>query len=149
MSDSASSLPVNESAERSVLGSCIECSNLLSAALAEGLSADDFSVSNYQRVFRALLEMRDKKIPVDCISVAEHLGNGQNDFALVGDLVSGAVVHHSHVAHHCRIIRQKSRLRSLLRLSDWMTREAASPCADPDEIIKRACEKLGPVSVTI
>jgi replicative DNA helicase len=146
MSD-AGSLPVNQAAERSVLGACVESAEMLTAALAEGISADDFSVSDHQRVFRALLEMRDKRIPIDCISVSEQLGNDQRDFALLGDLTCGAIIHPSHVAHHARIVRNKSRLRSLLRLSDWMAREAGAPCADPDEIAKLACEKLEPASV--
>lgn len=139
--------PANQAAERSVLGACIESESLLTSALAEGLSADDFT-GDYPRVFRALLEMRAKGLPVDFISLPEYLGNGQREFALIGDLVSGAVVHYSHVMHHVQIVRQKSRLRSLLRLSDWIAQAAVEPCADPEQIAKLASEKLEPVRVS-
>jgi replicative DNA helicase len=136
MPEPDSDFPVNESAEKSVLGSCIECPDLLTAALAEGLSAEDFSVSAYRRLFGALLQMQDKDIPIDCISISEYLGNHPDDFALVVDLICGAMVHPSHVAHHARIVRRKSRLRSCLRFSDRIAQAAVEPGADPDQIVK-------------
>jgi len=142
------SIPVNESAERAVLGSCIESASLLTSALAEGLSADDFT-GDRPRIFRALLEMRSKHIPVDFISLAEYLGNRQDDYALIGDLICGAIVHPSHVSHHARIVRRKALLRSLLRLSDWIARAAVEVGADPEQIARLACEKLEPASVRI
>lgn len=139
----------NVPAERAALGAFIESPRILNSAVAEGLTADDFSVQDYQRVFRKLLEMEDKRFPVDSISLAEFLGNSQNDYVLVGDLVSGTVVTHDHILHHVRIVRQKSRLRSLLRLSDWIAQAVVEPCADPEQIAKLACEQLEPVSVSL
>jgi hypothetical protein len=136
-------IPVNVAAEKSVLGACVECVDILRYAIAEGLTPEDFT-GDHPRVFRSLLEMREKRIPIDSLSLAEYLGNTQNDYVLVSDLICGAIIHPSHVIHDARIVRQKSRLRSLLTPSDWIAREAGSPCADPDEIIKRACEKLEP-----
>ena len=139
-------LPANQAAERSVLGACIESESLLTSALAEGLTADDFT-GDYPRVFLAMMEMRSKRLPVDFISLPDYLGNGQREFALIGDVVSGAVVHESHVMHHVQIVRQKSRLRSLLRLSDWIAQAAVEPCADPEQIARLVCERLEPASV--
>jgi replicative DNA helicase len=141
-------VPVNLAAERSVLGSCVESHALLDSAVVEDLTPDDFSVSDHRRIFAAILEMHSKKVPVDFISLAEYLGNGQREFALIADLVSGAVVHHSHVRHHVRIVREKSKLRALLRLADWIEQAAIEPCADPEQIAKLVCEKLEPLSVS-
>ncbi len=135
MPDSACDLPVNVAAEKSVLGACVECADMLTSAIAEGITPDDFT-GDHPRVFRSLLEMRDKGIPIDSVSVAEYLGNTQNDYVIVADLICGAVIHPSHVAHHARIVRQKSRLRSCLRLSHRIAQAAVEPGADPDQIVK-------------
>jgi replicative DNA helicase len=138
----------NLPAERAALGAFIEESSILTAAIDDGLTPDDFSLSDHQRMFRALVELRDKRFPVDYISLAEHLGNSQYDFALLGELISGVVIQHSHIAHHVRVIRQKSRLRALLRLSDWIAQAAVEVGADPEEIGNLVLDKLESVRVT-
>jgi replicative DNA helicase len=137
-----SEFPTNPAAERSVLGALIESPDLLSALLSEGITERDFSVEDYRRIWRVLLELDAKQLPIDSISVVEKLSGSQNDYCLVAELISGAVAHPSHVLHHARIVRQKSRLRSLVTFSDWVMREAGGIGADPDLILKAAIETV-------
>jgi replicative DNA helicase len=133
---------VNLEAERSALGAFIEDHSIFDAALAIGLIADEFCYSDHRRIFSALLDMREKRLPVDLISVAEHLGNSESDYALLADLVFGVVVESSHILHHVRIIRKNAKLRKLLMISDWLQLECREPGADPDSLTSQFIGKL-------
>jgi replicative DNA helicase len=135
-------MPTNLPAERAVLGALIEDDGLLSAAISEGLTVDDFSISDHRRIFGAILELRDKNCPIDYISVAEQLGNDPADFALLGDLISGVVVERSHIRHHVGIVKKKSQLRTLMKVADWISQSATEVAVNPDVLVQVAIEKL-------
>jgi replicative DNA helicase len=135
-------MPTNLPAERTVLGALIEEDGLLSVAISEGLIVDDFSISDHRRIFGAMLELREKDCPIDYISVADQLGNAPADFALLGDLISGIVIERGHVLHHIRIVRKKARLRTLLKLADWMSKSAIEVAANPDVLVQIAIKRL-------
>jgi replicative DNA helicase len=86
--------------------------------------------------------LRKKNCPIDYISVAEQLGNSPSDFALLGDLISGVVVERSHIHHHVRIVKKKSRLRTLMKVGDWIFKSATEVSANPDALVQVAIEKL-------
>jgi replicative DNA helicase len=139
-------MPTNLPAERTVLGTLIEDDDLLNDALSEGLTADDFSISAHRRIFGAILELREKNCPIDYIAVAEQLGNDPADFALLGDLINGIVIHRGHVLHHVKIVRKKARLRTLMKVGDWIFKSATEVAANPDALVQVAIEKLETVS---
>src|SRR5438034_8545124 len=113
--------PINLPAERSVLGALIEDGSLLEDVIAAGLRVDDFSLSDHRRVYAAMLELWQQKKPVDYVLVADHLGNDQEQYVLVGSLIQGVIVDRDHVVHHVEIVRKKARLRGLLRIAGWIT----------------------------
>ena len=135
-------MPTNLPAERTVLGALIEDADLFSDAISEGLTVDDFSISAHRRIFGAILELREKNCPVDYIAVAEQIGNAPEDFALIGDLISGVVIERTHILHHVRIVRKKSRLRALMKLADWISHSAVQVAADPDALVQVTLTKL-------
>jgi replicative DNA helicase len=137
----ARTLPANIAAERSVLGGVIEDDGLLPEVIAADLQREDFSLSDHQRVFSAILSLHERKLPVDYVTVAEELGNDQNAYVLLGSLIQGVIVHEDHILHHVAIVRKKSRLRALLRLAEWLTK-AVTESADPDKLIIATREKL-------
>lgn len=140
-------MPTNLPAERAILGVFIEEAGLLSEAISEGLAVDDFSISDHRRIFGAILELRDKNCPIDYISVAEQLGNAPADFALLGDLINGIVIHRGHVLHHVKIVRKKARLRTLMKVADWISQSATEVAANPDALVQVAIEKLETVGL--
>ncbi len=134
------SYPVAIASERAALGACLEDESILRAAIDEGLESADFSSSEYSRLWQAMVDMAAKDYPIDPVSVLDYLGGGQFDAAMIGEVTWGTVVHLRHVLHHVRTIRKKSRLRGLLRLSEWIRNEAIEPHANPDEIARLALQ---------
>jgi replicative DNA helicase len=133
--------PSNLPAEQCVLGAMIEDDSFVPEVLASGLRAEDFFISDHRRIFHAVERLRERQAPVDYVSVAEQLGNRAEDYAVIGGLVHGVVLHEDHILHHAAIVRRKARLRGLLKIGEWLS-EAVSETADPESIISQAREML-------
>ena len=125
--------PSNLSAERCVLGALIEDAALLPELLASGLRIQHFYLSDHRRVFDAIQRLTERAVPIDYVSVAEQLGNRQDDYICIAGLVHGVVLNDQHVLHHASIVRRKSHLRALLRIGDWIT-GAVTETADPSAL---------------
>jgi hypothetical protein len=134
-------VPANVPVERAVLGAIIDSELILSASIDAGLGEHDFSLSDHQRIFSAILSLRRTRVPVNYLTVAEELGNSQHDTALIGDLITGVVLVPSHVAHLVEIVREKSLLRKFAQLGDWLSTAAcqvgARPCTLHKELLQR------------
>jgi replicative DNA helicase len=139
--ETQSILPANLSAERSVLGALVEDESLFSDVVKAGLQTQHFFLSDHQRVFSAIRNLKACKRPVDYISVAEELGNSSHDYVLIASLVHGVVVDEGHILHHVHIIARKARLRALLKISEWIS-GAVTETADPDLLIPQIKNKL-------
>lgn len=132
--------PANLPAERAVLGALIEDDGLVPEVLDAGLLVDDFLLSDHQRIFLAIVSLSGKHCPVDYVTVAEHLGNRSEDYALIGGLIQGVVLHQDHVLHHVAIVRRKAKLRTLLKLGEWIlgaVLESSDPGLLAEEISNR------------
>jgi replicative DNA helicase len=140
-------IPINLAAERSVLGALIEDGSLLEDVIAAGLRVEDFALSDHRRVYAAMLDLWQQKKPVDYVLVADHLGNDQEHYVLVGSLIQGVIVDPDHVLHHVEIVRRKSQLRSLLRIAEWIT-NVVNDQADPNALIGEAIAKLEAVATS-
>jgi len=125
--------PANLAAERSVLGALIDDDSFVPKVFASGLRCEDFFLSAHRRIFRAIELLHTRKAPVDHVSVAEQLGNRNEDYAAIADMVYGVVLHEDHILHHVRIILRKSRLRRLLEIGEWIL-TAVNETSDPDSI---------------
>jgi len=132
--------PASVPAERSILGSCIESPRILDAVLAEDLRPEHFSVSDHRTLWQAILEMCDQGLPVDLVSLAEY--RPEIEGAVLAELTFGVVVEEAHALHHVRILKNKARLRDLLRLGDWVIEEACIPGADPDGLVTELSVKI-------
>ena len=135
-------LPCNIDSERVVLGNLIEDGTLLSGILESGLKASDFSLSDHQRIFQAILDLRQQGAPVDHVTLAEQLGQQAEDIALIMALIYGCVVESKHAIYHARLVKRKAALRELLRQGEWLQTAAAEVGADPELVISAAIGKL-------
>ena len=142
MGSNDSNLPVNLVAEREVLGAVLEDDGLLSEVIGAGLEVGHFLLTDHQRIFTAMLQLREQDHAVDVITLAEQLGNRPEDMALLCDLVTGVVLARGHVLHHVAIVRKKARLRALIKFGEWAALSANESGADPDALVKGAFEKL-------
>lgn len=137
-------LPANLDAEKCVLGAAVDSPEILSAILAEGLSEEDFSVTEHQQLWRTILEMASSGIPVDLVSLLDH--RPELSPAMIVDLTYGVVLQDAHIVHYCRILKRKSALRALLRLSEWISNSSADVAADPATIQRKALATLTEMS---
>jgi len=129
--------------ERSVLGACLESGDeLLLAVIDAGLKADDFAVSDHQRIFSKMVEMHEKHVPIDLHSVAEALGR-RDGYPLIADLIVGVVSQRDHVLYHAKVIIKLSRLRKLAKLGEWMITSAGQIDADPQCLLTDTEAHLG------
>jgi replicative DNA helicase len=125
--------PVSLPAECSVLGALIEDDSFVPVVFALGLRCEDFFLSDHRRIWQAIEVLHARNAPVDFVSVAEQLGNRDEDYAAIADLMYGVVLHEDHIVHHARIVRKNARLRTLLRIGEWISK-AVAETADPDLI---------------
>lgn len=140
--------PASLHAERLILGNIVEDSSVLSAVLDAGVAATDFSLEDHRRIFMAILALRDSHTPIDYLILSEKLGGSQDDYVLVGSLIDGVLVNRSHVLHHIGIVRERARLRELIRLGEWLISSSIEPGANAAKLTELALEKLSAIGVT-
>jgi replicative DNA helicase len=133
----------NLACERVALGGCLECDEIQDSVFASGiLEPSDFSLTDFQRVYQAIKDLRERNLPADIVSVCEKLGNQSADYALCSDLITGVVLNVRHVLYHCEIVRSKARLRRIREIAEWIGYAVGQPGTDPDCLVKSSCERL-------
>jgi hypothetical protein len=59
--------------------------------------------------------------------------------------MAGAVVLKTHVLYHCQLVRNKARLRQMLKIAEWIS-EIAPREQDPQRLVAEAVERLEAVA---
>jgi len=134
-------LPSAIQSEQIVLGAILTDDSLFKSVLETGLVAEDFMCSPHRAVFSTMLDLYHDGVPVDQVSVADRMGDQGDAFALMIDIMAGAVVLKSHVLYHCRLVRNKARLREMLKIAEWIS-ETAPRAQDPQRLLAEAVERL-------
>jgi replicative DNA helicase len=109
--------PQNLEAESSVLGGILLENEAINRVL-EVITPDDFCRGSHRKIFRAMMELADRKEPVDIITLSEFIKSngdieavgGSSYLASLNDLVPTAV----NIAHYARIVKEAADKRSLL-----------------------------------
>ena len=134
--DDAPTLPQNIEAERSVLGAIL----LDNAALenAAALTRADFFHDHHRTIFAAILAMHAQHQAIDTITIGEYLGKNRQlgsagGIAYIEQLQDG-MPRISNVAHHAAIVKEKARLRAIIRHTEAMQKAAFEPSATADDI---------------
>ena len=118
--------PQNLDAEQCVLGAILLENSALSKAF-EVITEEDFHRGGHRMIYQAMVELSDRQEVVDQITLTEHLkSKGQLDqiggSAYIAELVL-VVPSASNIRYHCKIVREKSLLRGLIRTAtDVVTR---------------------------
>jgi replicative DNA helicase len=113
--------PQNIEAEQAVLGAMLVDRDVISN-ITEILKADDFSRDDHKEVYRCLLNLFDKGIPIEVTSTAEELRKA-GFLEKIGGLsylsnLATAVATTSNVKYYAKIIEEKSILRKLIKSSN-------------------------------
>lgn len=119
-------MPHSIEAEQSVLGSMIIDKMAISEA-AEILTEEDFYRDTHKIIFNAIIDLYQKDIAVDIITLSEKL-KAAGQLELTGGItyiteLSASVITTSNISSYIKIVKDKSTLRKLIRASneiiDW------------------------------
>ncbi len=139
--DTRKSLPQNIEAEQTVLAAC-----LLSTGVFEEVSLklrpESFFRPAHRIIFETMREMNARSIPIDVISVSDHLkANGQLEAiggqAYLLELADNTFAFTSW-QHHSEIVSRDAMRRELLHASAHITSLAYDSPADPAELVSQA-----------
>jgi hypothetical protein len=138
--DTALVLPHSIEGERAVLGSILlDVSALSVAADVERLQPDHFFLRQNFHVYRNMLDLRAKNVPVDIVTVLDSLErSGDLETAGGAAYVSGlpdGLPRVNNVAHYARIVKQKAVLRSLIHYTSSIQEQAFAASDDADVIL--------------
>ncbi len=137
--------PQNIEAEKIVLAACLLRQDAINE-VAVKLEASDFYRSSHQIIFQTMFDMSTRQIPVDHISLADHLkAAGQLDAVGGPEYLMGLADNTfalTNWQNHVEIVKRTSMLRQLIRASASIQALAYDAPADLDEVVEEAEKTL-------
>ncbi|WP_460030505.1 replicative DNA helicase [Megalodesulfovibrio paquesii] len=133
--------PHNLEAEQSVLGGVLIKAVTLSS-ISETLSADDFYYPQHRLIYQACLDISARNLPVDAVSVAEHLSREKKlqeagGSAYIAELIE-SVVGAANAHYHSTIVRDKALQRQLIEAGSRIVAESFEPRPEINELLEFA-----------
>jgi replicative DNA helicase len=126
--------------EIAVLGAIMLERDAFDIAL-EILKPESFYVDAHQRIYRAMVEMNQKNIPIDIRTVVEQLSS-MGELENIGGpyyvtQLTSSVVSGANVESHSRIIKQKFLAREMIRISGEVLTSAYESTTDVFELMEQ------------
>ena len=136
-------LPHSAEAERAVVGSMLMDPDAIITA-AEMITGDDFYQKQYGVLFDTIVEMNNRNVPVDLVTLQESLKTKDlpeelSSVEFLGELLD-SVPTSVNVRHYAQVVADKSALRRMIRANE----EIANMCyldKEPVETIMETTEK--------
>jgi replicative DNA helicase len=130
--------PQNVEAEQSVLGAILLENEALPKAL-EILRPEDFYRESHRRIFLGLISLFEKNEPADIITLSETL-KAQQSLEHVGGSaylaeLAEKIPTAANIEYYCRIVRQKSILRTLITTATTIVTKASDGQGDVEDIL--------------
>ncbi|MSR74713.1 MAG: replicative DNA helicase [Planctomycetes bacterium] len=134
-------MPQSVDAEMSVLGAVLIDPKMLDDVLSI-ITADDFFHENHAVLFRVIVDLHARSVPLDAVTLAAEL-ESQGRLAAMGgrpflgqllELLPSAL----HAPHYAKIVREKSLRRQLAEIGDHVRQQALSSSAPVTEILDDA-----------
>ncbi len=134
-------LPHNAEAERTVLGA-IFVDNAAFNSAAELLNRDDFHREAHRRIFDAMAALSEKSQPIDVVTLKDELLRTGTLDAVGGAVYLGSLVEGvprvTNVEQWCRIIKEKSVLRSLIHAGNRIVQSCYEGEDEAANVLDRA-----------
>ncbi|SMC26701.1 replicative DNA helicase [Clostridium acidisoli DSM 12555] len=139
------SLPQNIEAEQSVIGSMILDKNSIAAA-TEVLRSDDFYRENHKIIYSAIMQLFQKDIPVDMITLIEHLRStekleGSGGITYISELCN-SVPSTANLHSYIEIVKNKAVLRRLIKSSNEIIDESYNQQDNVPKVLDSAEKKI-------
>ncbi|HEV7860685.1 MAG TPA: replicative DNA helicase [Pyrinomonadaceae bacterium] len=134
-------LPNSSESERAILGSIVLDNGLISQAI-EQLRPEDFYVPSHRRIFVSMMGLFERGSEINPILIGEELRRDGSlesvgGISFITNLTYG-LPHFANIAHYAKIIRDKSLLRQLIKVSNKITSEALEEEDDAQIILDHA-----------
>ena len=141
--------PQNIEAEEALLGSLL-IDNEAIFKVADLTKPDDFYKDVHKTIYEAILELWEKREPIDILSVANRLAE-KNELENIGGrsyLISLAnkVPTSSHVVSYAQIVEKKSSLRKLIKAASEITELAYKEEKETAKILDESEQRLFAIS---
>lgn len=141
--------PQNIEAERSVLGALLIDKDAI-ISVADIIKPEDFYKDTHQIIFEAMLELYEKREPIDIVSLSNRLKE-KGQLELIGGRsylasLANAVPTASNVLSYAQIVQKKATLRKLIQISGEITNLGYQETEDLAKILDQAEQKLFSVS---
>jgi replicative DNA helicase len=141
--------PQSVEAEQSVLGSILIDRDAI-IEIADFLRPEDFYRQAHGRVFAAMLDLSERREPIDVVTVAEALERSGDLESIGGRAYLGTLSNQTptavHVAQYARIVERKALLRNLIGAAGKIAGIGYEDPAEVQEAIDRAEQELFAVS---
>ncbi|MFA7253724.1 MAG: replicative DNA helicase [Patescibacteria group bacterium] len=141
--------PQNSEAERSVLGAVLIDPDAL-IKIADIVHDDDFYDSRHGSIFMAMINLFEKRMPVDIVTLSEILETAGQIKAVGGSAYLAEIVNSTpsaaNIVHYAQIVRDKAILRRLISAGVEITEAGYDEDADISETLDEAEKRLFAVS---
>ncbi len=141
--------PQNLEAEASVLGGILLENEAMDRVL-EIVTPDLFYRESHRKVFRAMMELAERREPVDLITLSEFL-KAKGELEAVGGTaylasLANLVPTSANIAHYARIIREKGILRNLINVATGIATRGFEDQGNLEEILDEAEKSIFDIS---
>ena len=133
--------PHSIEAEKSVLGASLLSKDAL-FDVVEVVRADDFYDNNHKEIFKAIVDLNRKNVPVDALTVSEELKK-RNSLNMVGgrayiaSLSSGTPTT-ANAQEYAKIVAEKASIRRLISTADDIVTKGYEENMDANQIMDYA-----------
>lgn len=139
------SMPQNIEAEQSVLGAMIIDKTSIAQA-AEVLKSDDFYRDAHKVIYAAIMELFQKDIPIDMVTLIEHL-RAKEKLESVGGItyiteIANAVISTANLQSYIKIVEQKAMLRKLIKASNEIIEQSYTKQGDVEDVLDFAEKRI-------
>lgn len=134
-------LPSSDESERVILGAILLDNSLISQAV-EMLKPEDFYSPRHRRIFKAMISLFEKSERIEPVIISEELKkegfiDSIGGISAITALTYG-LPHFSNIADYAKIVRDKSIVRSLIRVCNEITSEALAEEDEASDILDHA-----------
>ncbi|KKQ94867.1 MAG: Replicative DNA helicase [candidate division CPR2 bacterium GW2011_GWC1_39_9] len=141
--------PQNVEAEISVLG-CLLLEKDALIKVVDILSPEDFYKREHEGIYEAMLELFEKRQPIDLITLSNRLDEKKTLKEIGGSSylasLANAVVSSAHVFDYAKIVADKAVLRRLIEAANYVIETTFSSDGEIDEVLDKAEQTLFSVS---
>ncbi len=138
--------PQSLDAEAAVLGSMLADREACDTVLSIITTPDIFYSEVHQKIFRAIVTMEQRSVPIDILTVSEELRKAEQ-LEVIGGLdylqrLVESVVSTANVQYYAKIVLEKYVLRKLISISNQIIQQSYEESTEVDELLDRAEQLL-------